>query len=85
MVNVTYLLGAGASYGAIPLVNELPIRAKYLLTEIPEALKGIDIKKFPHEYGTTLQPVEFWEPFQKVMLRIASECTDQFTIDALVD
>lgn len=57
-MNITYLLGAGASYNALPIVEQ-----------IPKALEEFANEFDPNKYGGRPKPIDFVEPEGTIVMR----------------
>jgi hypothetical protein len=78
-MNVTYLLGAGASIGAIPILNKLPESICKFINEISKR----DLRLQDYEFGYKIAPFKTQQKLITDLCWIVEETDSKRTIDQL--
>lgn len=78
-MNVTYLLGAGASAGAIPVLNKLPESISEFIKEVSKR----DLRLQDYKYGYKIAPFKTQQKLIADLCWIVEETNSKRTIDEL--
>jgi hypothetical protein len=82
MANITYLFGAGASCGALPIVKNIPDRLKKLINILVDpSFQLDDSEKFDLRVGSSKSKLNHLKDMVKILKWLLTECFNHSTVD----